>query len=333
MERAESFDKQNYEDGITRKKNKNDEFEYFYITTNKKVNKKDEERIKKLRIPPAWNDVWIAKNVASKIQVIGIDGNGKKQYLYHPEHIKQAEKEKFIRLEMFTKAIPSLELSLLKHKRQHPYSLEHVIATMLELVKKLHFRVGKEQYAKQNKSYGISSLKKSHIKLNENTIKFNFKAKSRQNVSYTLIDKTIKDHIQELLKLQGEKLFQYVDPDSETIKIVRDHDLNDYIHKYMGDYTVKDFRTYGANYHFIEELLKETQKHNPTTLAQQKKNILNAVEKTAFFLRHTKSISKKSYIMNFAIDQYINNPSFFIKRKNKDPTLVMLELLKMKNKN
>jgi DNA topoisomerase-1 len=329
MDRAESYDKTHHDNGIYRKKVK-DTFEYYYISTNKKVNKNDIERIKKLRIPPAWENVWIAKDPKSKIQVIGIDVSGKKQYLYNQEHIKQAEEEKFLRLEKFAKSMPKLEQALEIHKKLPSYHIDKVIALMLELVKRLHIRVGKEQYAKQNKSYGISSLKKTHVKVNSDTVKFSFKAKSRQNVSYTIVDRTIKNHIIELLKLKGEKLFQYVDPDNGKIKPIRDYDLNAYIQEFMGKFSVKDFRTYAANYHFIESLLNETKKHVPKDNKTIKKNIVNAIETTAFYLRHTKSISKKSYIMNFAVQTYIDDPEFFIRRRNKDPNKVLLELLKLR---
>lgn len=324
--RRKSYDEKNYESGIIRKKKGND-YEYFYVKNNKPVSKSDMERIKKLKIPPMWNSVWVSGDKNSSIQVVGLDKKNKKQYIYHQHHIAKAEKEKFIRLYKFIKAMPKLDQALKENSKLPDYSLKRVIVTMLTLVKELHIRVGKEQYARENKSYGISSLKKSHIKIEGDYIKLRFRGKSKQNLSYTFLDPVVRKHIQSLLKLEGEKIFQYVEDDK--IKRVTDMDLNHYIKENMGsDFTVKDFRTYAANLRFVKSILGETQKRLPKDNKTIKKNITNAIQTTAHHLRHTKSISKKSYIMNFTIELYQNNPEYFVKRKYDDPEIVLLDLLK-----
>jgi DNA topoisomerase I len=321
------FDEQNYESGILRKKN-SDKYDYYYIKNNKKVPKDEYERIKKLSIPPAWEDVWISSDSCSAIQATGIDSKGRKQYRYNELHIQKAEREKFVRLYDFIKAIPKLEETIKKHRKCRPYDKNRVITTMLKIVKELYIRVGKECYAKENKSYGISSLRKKHIKIKKGIIYFKFRAKSKKIVSYTLRNKRILEHLEVLLLLDGDRLFQYVDEENRT-KYVTDMDLNRYIQAHMGDkFVTKDFRTYAANYHFVKTILQETQKRIPKNAKIIKKNIKTAISNTAYYLRHTKAISKKSYVMNFCMDKYSNDTEYFITNKFEDPNIVLMDLLK-----
>jgi len=321
------FDKKNYNDGIARRKTKN-EFIYYYIKNNRKVGKTVMERIKKLGIPPAWIDVWVSSDTESSIQVTGIDSKNRKQYRYHQDHIKAATQEKFLRLYDFIKAMPKLDKILKKHKKLSQYSFDRVIVSMLTLIKELHMRVGKECYAKTNKSYGVSSLKKTHVKIKGDEIHFKFKGKSNKKLSYVFEDDILKKHIKSLLKLKGEKLFQFID-DDKKIKRVTDTDLNLYIQEYMGDeFTCKDFRTYAANYYFVKSILIETKKRKPINKKTINKNILNAIENTAHYLRHTQAISKKSYITDYFVSLYKTNPKYFSSRKNKDTDTILLSLLR-----
>jgi DNA topoisomerase-1 len=306
-----------------------DGFEYRYLRNSKVVSAKDQKRIDALGIPPAWKEVWVSDDSLASIQAIGLDAKGRKQYLYHHIHVAEAEQQKFLRLKDFIRAMPKLERALNRDNAAHAYTRERVIATMLTMVRLLHIRVGKEQYAKQNKSYGISSLKKQHLTIDGDTIKLRFMGKSKQRLSYSFIDKEIKAELKALLKLEGDKLFQYIDAD-DNIRRVTDTDLNEYIQQYMGDnFSVKDFRTYGANYHFVQELLRQTLIRSPMSAKRIKRNITEAIERTAKYLRHTKSISKKSYVMEFAVELYKNDPEFFIANKETDVNKVLLNLLEM----
>lgn len=324
MNGGDTYDIKNYENGIIKKNNI-----YVYVKNNKPIIKKDELRIKNLKIPPSWTNLWISANPKTDIQAVGTDMTGKKQYKYNEKFIKKSETEKFNRLYNFIYKLPKLNYAIKNHSHLNPYNKNAVISTMFKIIKELYIRVGKEKYAKENKSYGISSLKKKHIKLKGNNIIFRFKGKSNQQLFYQLNNETIKNHIQHLLKLSGEKLFQYIDNLGNIYK-VSDTDLNHYLQHYMGnEFSVKDFRTYGANHYFIKFILNETKKRIPKNPKIIKKNITNAINLTAHYLRHTKNISKKSYIMNFCIDYYTHNPDFFIVRKFDEPNDVLIELLKM----
>lgn len=309
-----------------------DGVEYRYLRNAKVVPAKERKRIEALGIPPAWREVWISDDAHAAIQAIGLDAKGRKQYLYHHVHVAEAEQEKFLRLKDFIRAMPKLEKALQRDNSANTYTKERVIATMLTMVRLLHIRVGKEQYAKQNKSYGIASLKKQHLSFDGETIKLRFMGKSKQRLSYSFIDKNIKTELRALLKLEGDKLFQYIDAE-DNIRRVTDTDLNEYIQHYMGDeFSIKMFRTYAANYHFIQELLRQTLIRSPMTAKRIKQNISEAITRTAKYLRHTKSISKKSYVMDFAVEMYKNDPEFFIANKDIDVNKVLLNLIDLYQK-
>lgn len=316
---------------LDKKGNPKIKFNYFYAKNDKPVSQEDQKRINSLGLAPAYEDVWVSSDPNSKIQATGIDAKGRKQYRYNKEHILEAENKKFLKLYKFIKAMPKFENILEEDTKKKLYSKNRTISIMFYIIKELNIRVGKEVYARTNKSYGISSLKKSHVKIDENKLvaKFNFKAKSNKQVQYTLNDKFIVRELIELMKLEGEKIFQYINDKNMTYK-VNDVDLNDYLRENMGrDFTCKDFRTYAANLYFIEKLLNETKIRTPTTQKVIKKNIKIAQEYTAFYLRHTKSISKKSYVISIIRDLYTNDPNYFISNKNKKPLTLLLEILKL----
>jgi len=207
---------------------------------------------------------------------------------------------------------------------------------MLSIVNHYYMRVGKEVYAKKNKSYGISSLRKKHVKIDKNVIYLKFKGKSNKRLHYTIREPEFINEIKILMKLEGEKLFQYITMDdfgNEKIYSINDRDLNSYIQEYMGiNFSIKDFRTYAANNYFVKALLDETSKHTPKNRTVIKRNLLNAYKRTAYQLKHTKAISKKSYVMNFAMELYQNNPMFFVERKNEESVNVVIDLLKLYKK-
>jgi DNA topoisomerase-1 len=322
-----SYDEKHYESGIIRVPDKKG-FVYYYVKTNKSVSGSDLKRIHSLGLPPAWTNVWISGDPNTDIQAVGVDSKKRKQYRYHPEYVKRAEKHKFTKMYDFIKALPKLQETIKKHEKLDMYKKKHVIATMLRMIAKLHLRVGKDQYARQNKSYGIASLQKTHLKVLGDTIKLSFKGKSNQHHTYKLKDSSIATHLAALLKLAGPRLFQYMTKEG-TIRKVDDLLINTYIQKYMGEqFSVKNFRTYAANYHFLKTLLGEINKDNNNV----KQNIINAINISAEKLGHTKAISKKSYVMQFAIDYYIKHPEFFITHKHDNIDKIMLLLVDMYRK-
>jgi len=305
-------------------------FKYYHINTNNPVTDEEQNRINKLGLAPAYEDVWVSDDPNSKIQATGIDAKGRKQYRYNHGHIADANINKFLRLYKFIKSIHKLDNAMDRDIKGEIYSKNRTISVMLKIVQKLFMRVGKECYAKANKSYGITSMKKSHIKIDpvKMVAKFNFKAKSNKQVQYTLDDSVLVKELQILLDLDGEKLFQYKSSSGNILR-ASDVDLNAYIQDEMGKgFTCKDFRTYASNFYFIKSLLKETKNRNPVNKKIIKQNLSLAQENTAHYLRHTKAISKKSYTMGLIRDLYADDPIYFMENKNKQPLTVLLDLLK-----
>jgi DNA topoisomerase-1 len=306
-------------------------FKYYYLKNNVEVTEPAElERINKLNLAPAYTDVWVSEDPSTKIQATGLDAKGRKQYRYHKVHVDKSTDEKFVRLYKFIKNIPKLDDQMAQDQILPMYAKNKTIALMLSLVKELNMRVGKECYAQTNKSYGITSLKKTHVTIiDNNTAKFNFKAKSNKLASYTVKSPEIIAELNQLLELPGEKIFQYIN-NSGNILRVTDVDLNQYIQDTMGpDFTCKDFRTYAANFYFMKALLSETRKRNPKDTKTIKKNLNLAQENTAFYLRHTKSISKKSYTMELIRKMYEEQPEWFVENKNRQPLNVLIDILKV----
>nr|QBK89154.1 MAG: DNA topoisomerase I [Mimivirus LCMiAC02] len=335
LAREQAFDVKYYKTGIGRRKIKKKVFIYFYIINKKLVSKQDQVRINKLHIPPAWINVWISPDPKSPIQAIGIDSKGIKQYRYNEIHIKKAEEKKFIKMYDFIKKIPKLDKVIKKHEKLDTYDKYRVIASMLTIIKLLHLRVGKEVYARRNKSYGVSSLRKVHMNIEGDIIRLRFKGKSKKRLSYSLKNKILAKHLRLLLRLEGSKLFQYIDDVTGKVKGITDVDLNNYVQSIMGKkFTIKDFRTYSSNRYFIMALLKETQKRAPKNTKVIKKNIINAIKRTAKYLRHTKAVSKKSYILNFIVNMYQNNPEYFLNavKKESDPNDILLNILRLYKK-
>ncbi len=338
VSRKEIFDLTEYTDGITRKLNiitkKENDFIYYYIKNKKIISDSSKEmvRIKKLQIPPSWGEfVWISSDNKSKIQAIGIDLKGKKQYRYHIAHIEKATEEKYLKLSKFIKKLPTLEKNIINHSKLNTFDKYKVISTMLKILKQTYMRVGKDEYAKENKSYGLSSLKKKHLIIKGDIINFKFKGKSNQKLHYIIMNNYIKEHLLNLEKLDGDKLFKYIE--DNKIKQITYKDLNSYIQEFMNeDFTIKDFRTYAANYNFVKNLISINLKKSPKSETAKKSNLNNALDKTAKQLKHTKAISKKSYIMEFIQDLYINDSNYFNYKKSLTCENIHILLLDLINK-
>lgn len=331
-----SHDEKNLQDGISRKKIK-DEFHYYYIKDGREVTKKDLDRIKKLGIPPAWTNVWVSRDPEATIQAIGRDIKGRKQYRYHQVHIQKAEREKFTRLYDFIRSMPKLERVMSVHNNLPYYSKNRIIALMMQMIRDYQMRVGKEVYARENKSYGISSLRKRHVTVTPKAVVLKFKGKSGQRLHYTIKNEFYIKGIKMLMNLTGDRLFQYIemDPDgNEKLYRVTDRDLNLYLQDHMGsEFTIKDWRTFGANLYFIHALLLETRKRKPRDRKSIKKNLINAFKSTARHLKHTGAVSKKSYVMSFTTELYQNSPEFFVRHKNDSPVDLLLTILKQYKEN
>jgi len=329
----QSYDEKNYEKGILRKKDKlidkeKNIYSYRYIDAKDNKEIKDEkiiERIRKLRIPPKWNYVWISKDPNSEIQVIGHDDRGKKQYLYTTEHKINATKKKFGNLSLLVSLIPKLDKVLEEDSKLGDYDKDKILSTITRIILLTGIRAGKEFHVTRNKSYGITSLRKKHIKFNDEKKEVILKFKGKSNIIHThkINNEYIYNHLKKIYQLklsndEDDKLFLYYDKQNKEVKKLDEFDLNNYLHsKIHPDIVIKDLRTYIVNYLLVSSLLKNTTlKITKQSKAKLKKFIKQEIEKVADYIQHTPNICKNSYIYPPIIDKFLNNPSYFFNKKN-----------------
>lgn len=281
-------------------------FRYYYYKNNREVSEKDYKRIKKLGIIPSYRDVWISENEKDKLQAYGYDNNGKKQYRYNEEFVKEMTKKKFERIVLLIEKLPKLKRVIKKDRELDIKEKDKVISLMIELLLEYHMRIGKEEYAKNNKSYGLASLKRRHVKKEGKVIRIKYMGKSKQEIEYIVEKKRYVEDIKRLLKREGKEsdnIFRYGDGKKITYK-----DVNEYIKRKIGEFSAKDIRTYAANYRFVSALKRMREPENEKEIRE---NIKRAYEITAERLRHTKNISKKSYVMDIIEEMYRENPIYF----------------------
>jgi len=339
----QSYDEKNYDKGILRiniTKNKDDNtnpkdyiFEYRYTKDNSIVKDKDTlDRINDLKIPYVWDYVWISNDPTTPIQVIGHDKSGKKQYLYNKKHILESAAKKFNNLTLLVQLMPKLQKLINEHSKiNNYYDKKKILSTIVQIILLTGMRAGKEFHAKKSDTYGITSLRKKHVKVKDDKIIFNFKGKSNIMHYHEVKDPEIVKHIKELLKLcndDNDKLFHY--KKNGQIKKIDEFTLNNYLHKYLHkDIVIKDLRTYLVNYLLIKNIIKESKKFiskiNNEKDKDKKEKLLkkiarNAIKETANFIQHTISVSKKNYIDPRIINKLINNHKFFTENLNKRPS-------------
>jgi DNA topoisomerase-1 len=260
------------------------------------------ERIKALVIPPAWTDVWISPNPGAKLQATGVDAAGRRQYLYHPDFRAQQEQAKFDRLIRFAERLPDLRAATAEHMTHDGLDRMHVSAIATRLINAGWFRVGSERYARESRTYGITTLQKSHVRVRGHRIAFDFRAKHGKVVRTTLVDDELADAVKELLALPGGRLFRYEWEGSRcNLTGAR---LNDYVREYLGDvFTAKDFRTWGgtliAAIAFAE--------HGPAETETEAKRVIPAVmRRVGKELGNTPAVARSSYVSPAVIDQYLD---------------------------
>jgi DNA topoisomerase-1 len=261
------------------------------------------ERIRSLGIPPAWKDVWICPHAGGHIQATGIDARGRKQYRYHPDWRTARDETKFHRTIAFGKALPMIRKKTAEHLRLKGLPREKVLAVIVQLLEKTLIRVGNEEYARSNKSYGLTTMLDDHVTFDRGVVKFEFRGKSGVDHSILLRDARLAKIIKECQDLPQQELFAYLDEDGNEVD-VKSNDVNDYIREVSGQhFTAKDFRTWNATV-LAAKALQEIEKFD--TKAQAKKNVIRAVEEVAKRLGNTRSVCRKSYIHPAVLQAYLD---------------------------
>ena len=277
--------------GILRQK-KGSGFSYTYkdapITDEKTL-----ERIKKLVIPPAWTGVWICKKENGHIQATGYDVKGRKQYRYHPHWNVLRNETKFHRLYEFGKFLPSIRLKVEEDLAKKELTEEKVLATVISLMERTFIRIGNDGYEKLYGSYGLTTLKDSHVKVAGSTVQFSFKGKKGVYHNITLKNPKLAKLVKQCRDIPGKELFQYFDSEGGRHSIDSGM-VNQYIKEASGgDFTAKDFRTWAGTLHILQCFCSQD---NPETDADCKKNIVAALDEVSHKLGNTRTVCKKYYV-------------------------------------
>jgi DNA topoisomerase I len=259
-------------------------------------------RIENLKVPPAWEEARIARSPSAKVQAIGYDSAGRLQYLYHPRYRERKEREKFERILRFSKALPRMRHTTSNHLRHKYLDREKVLAAMTRLMNAAYFRVGEERYARKNRTYGIATLRRKHLRIEGNTMIFEYTGKWGQEHRKAVTDVRLRRVVEECAALPGYEVFKYVDEEGE-VRDVKSRDLNAYVKDVMGDeFTPKDFRTWAGT---LIAAVKLAEIGATEDLAQAQKNVLAAVDDVAYRLGNTRDIARASYISPRVIDHYM----------------------------
>jgi DNA topoisomerase-1 len=259
------------------------------------------KRIKSLAIPPAWTDVWISPTPRGHIQATGRDVKGRKQYRYHPRWREVRDETKYYRMLAFGEALPAIRDRVNQDLGLRGFPREKVLATIVRLLEATLIRVGNEEYARENRSYGLTTMRNRHVDIEGSTLQFHFRGKSGIKHVVGIKDRRVASIVRRLRDLPGHHLFQYVDDDG-TLQAVDSDDVNQYLRNITGqDFTAKDFRTWAGTL-LAAEALQEFECVDSE--AQAKKNVVQAIERVARRLGNTPAVCRKCYVHPEVINAY-----------------------------
>jgi DNA topoisomerase-1 len=288
--------------GVTRKRKGKG---FAYVDTNGKRMRDPDTllRIRELAIPPAWEQVWVCPDPRGHIQAVGRDQRGRKQYRYHARWHETRDETKYEKMIAFVHALPRIRARVARDIARPGLSREKVLATVVRLLETTLIRVGNDEYANSNNSYGLTTLRTRHAKVNGSQIHFRFKGKSGVAHEVEVSDPHVAKIVRKCQDLPGEELLQYVD-DEGNVRDIGSSDVNDYLREITGqDFTAKDFRTWAGSVlaaralHEFEEVDSQ---------AKLKKNVVAAIESVAKKLGNTRAVCKRCYVHPEVLASYMD---------------------------
>ena len=281
-------------------------------------------RIKALAIPPAWTSVWICPDPNGHIQAIGRDQKNRKQYRYHPEWRADRDARKYERMAAFGRALPRLRKRVAADLSRRGLPREKVLAAVVSLLELTLIRVGNDEYAKTNKSFGLTTLRKRHLKLASGGAMFEFVGKSGKKHRTGFRDRRLARIVAACQELRGQRLFQYLDDEGQRRAIESD-DVNDYIRAACGaDFSAKDFRTWAGSLAALEALSLSPK---PATKTEAKRTLNTCVKAVAGLLGNTPAVCRAAYIHPKVLEAF--ETSRLPKRRTSSPRARELTLLKL----
>jgi DNA topoisomerase-1 len=262
------------------------------------------ERIRSLAIPPAWEDVWICPDPLGHLQATGRDAKGRKVYRYHPRYRARREEAKYERLVAFAHALPRIRRQVDRDLGRPGLPREKVLAAVVRLLELTLIRVGNDEYARLNRSFGLTTFRDRHASVRGTSIRFRFRGKSGVTHEVGLRDRRLAAVVRRCQDLPGQELFQYVGDDGEPADVASD-DVNDYLRSIPGaeGVTAKDFRTWAGTvlaYRALRAL------DAPDTTTEAKRNVVSAIRDTADRLGNTSAVCRASYVHPVVVEAYLD---------------------------
>ena len=288
--------------GITRRRSGRG-FVYFNPRGRRLTNPARLAWIRALAIPPAWTDVWICSARNGHLQATGRDARGRKQYRYHHEWRGQRDDVKYERMIAFGSALPRSRRRVSRDLRRPGLPRERVLAAVVRLLEKTGARVGNEEYARDNSSFGLTTLRDRHARVGSKRVRFRFRGKGGKAAEVELSDARLARVVRRCQDLPGQELFAYLDEDGKVRSIGSD-DVNDYLRQISGhDFTAKDFRTWAATVLAARALAREERSGKP---AVANRRVVRAIEQVSAWLGNTPAVSRKAYIHPSVIEAYLD---------------------------
>src|SRR5438128_645846 len=263
-------------------------------------------RLKRLAIPPAWTEVWVSPLANGHIQATGRDARGRKQYVYHDRWREVRDENKYDRIVSFGKALPKIRRRVAQDLKLRGLPRKKVLATVVQFLERTFIRIGNEEYARENKSFGLTTMKDRHVEVKGSKLRFRFRGKSGREHEVGVTDSRIAKIISKLQDLPGQDLFQYVDDDGE-VRDVSSQDVNEYLREISGeDFSAKDFRTWAGT---VLTGLALAAQEKFETKKQAKANIKTAISAVAKILGNTPAICRKCYVHPAVLETYLDQKS------------------------
>ncbi len=260
------------------------------------------KRLNALAIPPAWTHVWICPDPDGHIQATARDARGRKQYRYHAQYREARDRSKFRRMLEFSEVLPRLRERIERDLRAEPLSRRQLLATVVALLDRTLIRVGNDEYARENRSYGLTTLRRRHVTVDGTMLRFSFRGKSGVEHTIAVADPRLAKIVQRCRELPGEELFRYVDAKGHR-QLVSSEDINAYLRAITGrDITAKDFRTWGGTMLAAVELRRMGA---PATRREADRNIVAAIDAVAARLGNTRAVCRKYYVHPALLHAYL----------------------------
>jgi DNA topoisomerase I len=273
----------------------------YFNTQGKRIGDDGEiRRINALAIPPAYVDVWICPDSRGHLQATGRDARGRKQYRYHPQWRETRDATKYERMLAFGAVLPKLRARVARDLSLDGMPRDKVLATVVRLLDTTLIRVGSEEYARENRSYGLTTLRKRHLKVSADTLRFRFRGKSGIEHDVAVSDARVARIVKRCMDLPGQDLFQYLDADGER-HAVSSSDINDYLHEITGaEFTAKDYRTWAGSVFALAALRRLRWE----TVSEARKHIVGTVKEVSQLLRNTPAVCRKCYVHPAVIEAF-----------------------------